>query len=686
MKCSASKLLTGVFICLVQVAAFQSRSAPSDPATSEWRYIGNDVEERHFSPLKQIDASSVSRLGLAWYSDLPTADGTTGVPLVADGAVYQSGALGRVFANDVRTGATIWTFDPHLQFPMGEFPSWGSRLSRGLALWNDLVIRGTGDCRLIALNGKTGQKVWEAQSCESPRTITGAPRIGGNKVFMGSAGLDIGIGRGQVDAFDARTGKHLWRFYTIPGDPAKGFENEAMQQAAKTWGKDYWKIAGGGSVWEGMTYDPKLNLLLIGTDAPTGRQGAPSAPSLRGSGHGDELFTSSIVAVNADTGRYVWHYQTAPGNGYGFEDTEPMMIADLTIDHRQRHVVLQAPKNGFFYVLDAATGKLVNQPQPFVPVNWASHIDMKSGRPVELKTAQYWLRKDGRAVVTPSAWGAHGWMPTSYNPISGLVYIPAMETSQLWSMKDDETDELYALTHHLPFKGVLVAYDPIQQKIRWQHDVGAPYEGGTLTTAGNLVFQGTTQGEFAAYRADTGEKLWSKSIGSGILGAPSTVEIDGEQLILVPAGSGTTSALGNIRKYGGGANGPARLLAFKLDGKVELAPPSPDTSNIFARPPRPRPNAQLAAQGRLVFYSHYCDLCHGEEVVGGPGSVPDLRRATAQTHDLFAAIVLGGLYKDMGMPVFQGAISPEELPALEAYVLQEAWHAYDTHPDGAKQH
>jgi quinohemoprotein ethanol dehydrogenase len=669
----------GAFVLCLLASVYYSQSdatseeTPVSGLTSEWRYLGNDVGERHFSPLRQIDAESVHRLGLAWYADLPTADGTTGVPLVADGVVYQSGVLGLVFANDVRTGRLKWTFDPHLQFPMAELPSWGSRSSRGLALWKDLVIRALGDCRLIAIDRGTGHKVWEAQACDSG-TITGAPRVGGDKVFIGNSLTDIGIGRGQVNAFDARTGKHLWRFFTIPGDPEKGFENNAMEMASKTWGQGYWKIAGGGSPWESMTYDEKLNLLFVGTDAPIGRGGSRD-PTARGVGHGDELFTCSIVALNADTGEYVWHYQTTPENGWGYESTQPIMIADLVIGGRQRHVIMQAPKNGFFYVLDAVTGKLLNEPKAFVPVNWASRVDMKTGRPVPLHEGEWWKQKDKNAVVAPTGWGAHNWMPMSYNPLTGLVYIPAMENSELFTDDFSKSDDFYALHHHLRFAGVLLAYDPIRQKIRWKHDVGKPYEGGTLTTAGNLVFQGTTAGEFVAYRADTGQKLWSRFVGSGILGGASTVLIDGEQLILVPAGSGTTSALSNIRPYGGGVSGPARLLAFKLNGSIEL--PTQQVTSPFPKPPRPRPAPALAAKGGLVYSDRECELCHGEDVIGGPGSVPDLRRASAQTHDLFPAIVLGGLRKDRGMPIFAGMITPEELMALEAYVLQEAWRAYD---------
>jgi len=672
------------------VAGADAAGTPSAaPLNSEWRFIGNNLEQQHFSPLTQINDRTVKTLGLAWFADMPSKDGMTGVPLVADGVVYQSGAIGKVFANDVRTGKLVWSFDANIRFPLPIVASYGARLTRGLALWEDEVITATGDCRLIALNRRNGQKIWESQACDSKdyKTITGAPRVGNGKVFIGNSNMDSGMGRGYVDAFDVKTGSHLWRFYTVPGDPAQGFESKALERASKTWGKDYWKISGGGTAWDGMTYDSQLNLLFVGTDGP-----APLAPPFRGEGRGDELFTTCIIALNADTGEYVWHYQTTPGDGWNYDAAMPIMIVDLKVGAKKRHVVMQAPKNGFFYVLDAKTGKLINQPRNIVPVNWASHIDMKTGRPVQLAAAKYWLTRQKRAVVTPSPTGAHGWMPMSYNPATGLVYIPTMEMPTLISLDERNAvgavniDWYFAVTHRMPFKGSLLAYDPVRQKARWKRAVGPPYEGGTLSTAGNLVFQGTSTGDLIAYRADNGEKLWSMFTGSGILGAPSTVEIDGEQLVIVAAGSGTTSGIGLFKNVAGDPGGPARLFAFKLNGNVQLPSAQARPLDVIPRPPRPRPDHALAVQGEAVYEANFCEACHGYQAIGGIGSLPDLRRASAETHDMFAGIVLGGLRKDEGMPVFNESITEKQVLALQAYVLEKAWGAYDAQSGNDAHH
>jgi len=652
-------------------------SDPYPSSDSEWRLIGGGSFEQHFSPLRQINDTTVKQLALTWFADMPTADGLTGIPLVADGVVYQSGALGMVWANDVRTGKLLWSYDAHIKFPLGVVASWGARLSRGLALWQDKVLRATGDCRLIALDRKSGAQLWEVRSCDpmNYKTITGAPRVGGGKVFIGNANADTGVGRGYVDAYSVETGKRLWRFFTVPGDPAKGFESDTMAKASKTWGKDYWKRSGGGSAWEGITYDPVTNLVYIGTDGA-----APYDPKVRGSSGGDELFTSALVAVNADTGEYVWHYSTSPGDGWNYDATPPIVLADLPIGGTTRHVVMSAPKNGFFYVLDARTGRLVNEPKPIIPVNWASRVDMVSGRPVLREETKYWLKGKAGAVVSPSAMGAHGWMPMSYSPQTGLVYIPTMDSPSFMSSGDAngsgaEDDLYYALNHKLPFKGTLLAWDPVKQQARWAHDVGLPYEGGVLSTAGNLVFQGTTDGYFNAYRADTGEKLWSFAPGSGILAAPSTVEIDGTQLILVAAGSGSTSGAGGAAKLSGKAGGPARLLAFSLNGH-SLLPPAPRIAEAFPKPPAMDADAVLAKQGHDIWDANFCGACHGIDLVNAAGSVPDLRRISSSTYESFSRIVRGGLYKDAGMPVFGEVIHEEELPALKAYIINEAWKSY----------
>jgi quinohemoprotein ethanol dehydrogenase len=653
-------------------------AAASSPG-AEWIRAGNNDYAQHFSTLSGINAANVRNLKLKWYADMPVRDGLVGVPLVTEGVVYQSGPLGLVFANDVRTGKLLWTFDAGIKFPLGIIPAWGSRLSRGLALWEDKVFRATGDCRLIAINKETGKKIWEVQTCDPTafRTITGFPTVGGGKVFIGNSNADSGVGRGYLDAYDAKDGRHLWRFYTIPGNPADGFESKAMEMASKTWGKEYWKKVGGASVWGGMTYDPRTGYLIIGTDGAV-----PLSPLERGEGAGDELFTNAVVAINANTGEYVWHYSTTPGDGWNYSATMPFVLADLPSAGGSVATVMTAPKNGFFYVFDARTGKLLNQPQPFAKVTWASHIDMATGRPVRLPGAEWWTKGSEGSVVYPYGLGAHNWMPMAFSPLTGLVYIPVSEAAtRYWTdprvlIGRVDVDNYHALKHGGLYKGRLVAWDPVAQKARWQHDIGAPYQGGTLATAGNLVFQGTTEGQFHAYRADTGERVWSFDAGGGILAAPSTVEIDGEQIVLVPTGSGTTSSLGFAPLLGGGAGGPARLLAFSLHGTAKL-PDNKQVTEPLTEPPAPRPNPKLAVAGKTVWDAAGCELCHGVQVIGGPGSVPDLRRISAARLELFPQIVRGGLFTPSGMPEFRDVVSEADLPALRAYVLEQAWRGYD---------
>ena len=451
-----------------------------------------------------------------------------------------------------------------------------------------------------------------------------------------------------------------------------------MEMASKTWGKDYWKKAGGGSAWEGITYDPRTHFVYIGTDSPS-----PFDPAQRGEGAGDELFTNAIVALNADTGEYVWHYSTTPGDGWDFNATSGVLLADLPMGNETRAVVMSAPKNGFFYVLDAYTGRLLNQPQNIVPVNWASKIDFASGRPVMRPEAQYWNSPTQYAIVSPSPQGAHAnWMPMSCSPLTGLVYIPVTDfAARLGSdpqvaVGNLNIDFYYALKHRGTFQGTLLAWDPINQRPRWKVNIGRPYQGGTLATGGNIVFQGKTEGEFAAYQAETGEKLWSFPLDSGILAAPSTVEIDGVQLVLVAAGSGTTSsAVLFAADIAGRTTGPARSMAFSLSGHAKL-PPSGKKLEPFAKPPAPEPNPTLARTGQGIWDANGCELCHGVQAIGGIGSVPDLRRIGAARLDLFPQIVRDGLLRTNGMPEFGDTIRDDELRALRAYILQQAWLAY----------
>jgi PQQ-dependent dehydrogenase (methanol/ethanol family) len=671
------KLFIRFWLCtafLLFGAAIAARAG--EPATNgEWRLIGQNDEGQHFSALEQINSHNVQHLGIAWVADMPTEDGMVGVPLVANGMVFQSGSLGSVYANDARTGKLLWTYKADIKFPLDLLQSWGVRLSRGLALWKDEVLFTTGDCRLIALDLKTGAKRWETRFCGPDRYSAAAPNVGGGKVFVGNGNGDAGDPlRGYVDAFDAATGKHLWRFYTVPGDPGKGFESAAMAAAAKTWGKNYWKSEGGGTVWNGMTYDKDLNRVYLGTDGPS-----PMNPRQR-TGNGDELYTASIIALDANTGAYLWHYQTVPHDGWNFDATMNIVVANLKIDGRIRRVVMNAPKNGFFYVLDALTGKLLAA-NNFVPVNWASGIDMKTGRPIELPQAQWWARKKG-VLLTPTGSGAHSFEPMGYSPLTGLVYIPAARNA-VWQRAASSallagvtTDWYMDLHKKAEFTGDLVAWDPVGNQARWHREYGTPRNGGILVTAGNLVFEGTTTGTFYAFDAKNGKELWSDRVG-GVYAAPSTVEIDGHQMIYLPVGSGTTCA-GQLYSplLGYGPTGPARLIAFELNGKTKV-----DTSwrpAPMTKPPLPRPSPILAQQGSHLWEDIGCAACHGYRVIAGEhGSVPDLRRMDAGAYGSFSKIVLGGLFKDAGMPVFAGMISTTQLEDLKSYILQQAWSAYD---------
>jgi quinohemoprotein ethanol dehydrogenase len=646
----------------------------------QWELRGGNREGQHFSPMTEINEQNINQLGLAWSSDIPSQDGPVGTPIVAEGVSYVVGTRGMVFAHDLRNGKLAWVFDPEFRFsPKHLQPNWGARITRGVGYADGKVFLNTGDCRLIAIDAKRGTKVWEAQVCpaDDEYTITSAPRIGGGMVFVGPNNQDFGTRPGYVDAYDVNSGKRVWRFHTIPGHP-DDVGKAYMAKAAKTWDPEYLPKAAGASAWEDITYDPVSGLVFIGVGGAT-----PWNPLDRGKRRGDELFTNSIVALNARTGEYVWHYQTTPGDGWNFEPTMPMVLANLRIGGASRRVLMEAPKNGFFYVLDVKTGKLVNKPRNFVPVNWAKEIDFKTGRPVPNPDAEYWNKPDG-AVVYPSPIGGHSWNPMSYDPATGLVYIPTMElAARLWVNRTMNSfggqlgmDMLYGLSES---KFPLVAWDPIKQSKRWATAGTLRGAGGVLSTAGNLVFQGAADGMIRAYRATDGAELWSHDAGGPIMAAPVTVRIDnGPQILLVVSGTAGTSAVARTypQLYGvPGIDGPPRLLAFELDGKAPV--PVRMVKNSFPKPPLPRPNPIDAERGRGIFSDKGCDACHGERAQAVPGSVPDLRRADAVTYAALDSIVRGGARSAVGMPNFGNSVSPEELQMIKALMLNAAWDAYE---------
>jgi quinohemoprotein ethanol dehydrogenase len=398
----------------------------ADERRGDWITHGRTYSETRFSPLNQINAGNIKQLGLAWSFDTDTTRGLEATPIIVDGVMYTTGSWSVVFALDARTGRQLWKWDPQVPRSFG-YKACCDVVNRGVAVYKGKVYVGTLDGRLVALDADSGKPLWEVVTVDQslPYTVTGAPRVVKGKVLIGNGGAEMGV-RGYISAYDAETGKMAWRFYTVPGDPSKPFESPAMERAAKTWSGEWWKIGGGGTVWDSMAYDPELDLLYIGTG-----NGSPWNREIRSSGTGDNLYLSSIVALKPETGEMVWHYQTTPGDSWDYTATQHIILADLDIGGRNRKVLMQAPKNGFFYVIDRKNGELLSA-QAYVPISWAKEVDKQTGRPVENPGVRY---KDSAAFIKPGPLGGHNWQPMSYNPQTGLVYIPAQDTLFVYSLR-----------------------------------------------------------------------------------------------------------------------------------------------------------------------------------------------------------------------------------------------------------
>ncbi|MCA0909816.1 PQQ-dependent dehydrogenase, methanol/ethanol family [Qipengyuania gaetbuli] len=650
----------------------------------EWLTYGGDYDERRFSPLTQINADNVGELGLAWSADLDTARGQEATPLMHDGTLYITTAWSKVKAYDAKTGALKWEYDPEV--PRSKLVEvCCDAVNRGIALYGDKAYVATLDGRLVALDQKTGAVVWDKLTIPkgSKMAITGAPRIVKGRVLIGSAGAEY-FTRGYLAAFDANTGDELWRFYTVPGNPADGFENEAMERAAKTWSGEWWKLGGGGTVWDSITYDPATDLVYFGT-----ANAEPWNPAYRNTdGAGDSLYTASIVAVKPDTGEYVWHFQETPEDRWDFDSNQQITVTDLTIDGKTRHVVMHAPKNGFFYVLDAATGEFISG-KPFVDgINWASGLDPVTGKPNVNPEAEY--ERTGKPFVgVPGAVGAHSWSPMSYSPDTGLVYIPTNNTPQYYAhdpnWEPGETgfqlgidvsggaipaDQAIRDATKAALNGALVAFDPVAGEVKWKVPQSSPTNGGTLATAGNLVFQGTSTGEFRAYTADTGDQLWSFETQTGVLAAPMTYAIDGEQYVAVLVGWGGVWDVSAGALGGGITPNVSRLLVFKLGATGELPPLKP-TPALVLDPPAPAGTPEQVALGAKL-YANSCSVCHGVSAVAGSLN-PDLRHASSLgKKDLWQQVVHDGLLAENGMVAWNKQFSREEIEAIRLYVLQRA--------------
>jgi quinohemoprotein ethanol dehydrogenase len=650
---SMSRAITGA-LAFVVVAVGAVLAA--QPRNTDWATYGLDYYEQRFSPLDQINDKNAAQLGLAWQFETATDRGLEATPLVIDGVMYATGSWSVTYAVDARTGQQLWKYDPEVHRKYDNLACCDV-VNRGAAFYKDKVYVGVLDGRLVALDKKSGKVAWSSTTVDQSQayTITGAPRIANGKVIIGNGGAEYGV-RGYVSAYDAETGKLAWRFYTVPGDPSKPQENAALERALPTWkGDNWWKYGGGGTVWDSIVYDPELNLLYVGTG-----NGSSWNRHLRSPGGGDNLYLASILAINPDNGELVWHYQTTPGDTWDYTAVQPMMLADLQIGGRLRKVIMQAPKNGFFYVIDRATGELLSA-EKYVEVNWASHVDMKTGRPVEIPGADY---KDKGAYIRPGPLGGHNWQAMSFSPKTGLVYIPAQDNGRYFeaSTTFSYTPLQYNLglepigrnqeKFEIPYKGRLLAWDPVAAKPRWTVEYGAYWNGGTLATAGNLVFQGTALGDFIAYNATTGEKLWSGYAGTGIVAPPITYAIDGKQYVSVMAGWGGAFPK-KFRSVG-------RLLTFTLGGSATpLTRTAPRRVTAIASSATPQ---QIASGAKL--YSTYCVRCHGGATV-----LPDLRRSSPSVLQGLDKILDGSLV-ERGMPRF-GELDRNAIAELRAYLLDE---------------
>jgi alcohol dehydrogenase (cytochrome c)/quinohemoprotein ethanol dehydrogenase len=656
----------------------------------EWLTYGRDYGEQRFSPLTQVSDKTVKDLKLAWSADLDTARGQEATPLMHDGVLYVSTAWSMVKAYDARTGALKWAYDPKV--PRETLPvACCDAVNRGVALYGDKVYVATLDGYLVALNQKDGSVAWRHEFVpdHTNYTSTGAPRIAKGKVLIGAAGAEYRA-RGFLAAFDWATGNELWRFHTVPGDPAKGQENTALENAAKTWGGKWWELGGGGTVWDSITYDPATNLVYFGTGNAEPWNPAANGRNKPGqNAPGDNLYTSSIVAVNADTGAYAWHFQETPEDRWDYDSDAQISVADLTIDGKQQHVVMHAPKNGFFYVLDAKSGKFLSG-TPWTMQTWATGIDPVSGRPQVNPEARY--EQTGKLFVSvPGAGGAHSWQAMSFSPQTGLMYIPANNAgfpylaAKNWkpsaigfqtamdaagtAMPAIEAVRQQALAGTT---GMLVAWDPVAKKEAWHHDYIGPWNGGTLATAGNLVFQGSAQEEFAAFDAKSGAKLWSFATQSGVIAPPMTYAIDGEQYVAVLAGWGGVwdIAPGIMAAKSGFPRNISRLLVFKLGGTATL-PAAPPLNQRVLDPPAFTGTAAQVAHGAQV-YGRYCSVCHGDAAIAGALN-PDLRRSAAlNSADAVRSVVIDGVLHQNGMVSFKAALTPDDAEAVRQYVIKRA--------------
>jgi len=635
---------TAAMAAFAQTAAIDdAKLVAADADAANWITHGRTYSEQRYSPLEGINDGNVGKLKPVWTFFTGQTRGHEATPIAVNGVLFFTSSWSVVYAVDARNGALQWRYDPKV--PGDAAPkACCDVVNRGVAVYDGKVYAGSLDGRLFALDAKTGKLLWEKVTVDQskPYTITGAPRIVKGKVIIGNGGAELGV-RGYVSAYDANSGEMLWRTYTVPGNPADAFESKALEAAAPTWkGGNWWEIGGGGTIWDSMAFDPELDLLYVGTG-----NGSPWVRHIRSPGGGDNLYLSSILALDPESGEIKWHYQTTPGDTWDFTATQHMILADLKIDGQTRKVLMQAPKNGFFYVVDRTNGKLISADK-YVEVTWAEKVDLATGRPIEVKGQDF---KDGLAFVKPTPFGGHNWQPMSYSPKTGLVYLPAQEVLGVyrWNKKFEyrpgnwntgtDFNAFSLLTPDLT-SGSLVAWDPVRRKEAWHHPYAMAWNGGTLATGGNLVFQGSADGRFIAFDATNGRELWENRVGTGIGAGPITYEVDGKQYVTIVAGWGGAFALGGgPAAQQGNSDARGRVVTYTIP--TDAAPTAEDIAAILDKP------GALGDGGRL--YHNNCAECHGGGGVSGSKAIPDLRN-TLLPYEAFDAVVRQGLKVSNGMP------------------------------------
>lgn len=702
-KIRASKILVSI-IALTLLSACQpaeeSKSSTSSDAAKkghvdtarilnanaepdQWMTYGRTYDEQRFSPLTEINTSNVSQLGVSWYADYDTNLHQQGTPLYIDGVVYASTAWDKIYALDAKTGEELWKYDPRVKGDWAPKICCNGFVSRGIAAYNDKIYIGTLDGYLVAIDRKTGKEVWRTLTIDPTKqySITMAPRAANGKIFVGNSGAEFGV-RGYLSAYDAETGELSWRFYTVPGNPADGFENEAMKRAADTWSGEWWTFGGGGTVWDAVIYDEVNNTVIFGTG-----NGTPWNASARGPEKGDNLYVASIVAVNADTGEYAWHYQAAPGDTWDYDNVSPMMLVNLDWEGQQRRVVLQPSKNGFMYVLDAVSGKLLKA-DPFTALNWADGVDLQTGRPNVRPEALY--TDTGEVFnLAPGVQGAHGWHANAFHPDTGLIYIATQEA--YFPMKADPNFKInevganigldfganfsyYQQNPEAPrgFVGFLQAWDPVKGESVWKGEQNQGPTGGALATAGGLIFQGSgSNNSLRAYDAKSGEKVWEMDAQTQVLAPPITYSVDGKQYIAVTVGGAGASSY-----Y---APNYSRLLVFGLGGNVQLPP-----TTTFAPPPLNPPELLASAEevaAGAERYSQFCAVCHGPGGNIRGANFPDLLTSPfLHSQEGFDSVVLQGVRSENGMASFAANLQPQDAANVRSYLIAQAISRKNSQP------